>query len=372
MHQDIKKPPKRVFKEKVVYLDHRRKEKELEKKTVNTGIYLIGHGVYKSPRFIELQIFRINKFLNTIDSEREYGLIFKVVRAYLDLNAPRGNLIYPTIGEFPGLSELVLDAKKGKIKAVLIDLKLDIPFSNYEYYPLLDTFNYVGLKVFNVFYEIKKMNSGKDNTIDDFFALFPGLCGDILDNVKHRMITDGDGDLRKLDVYIKRLRKENPYGSSRWWRSLKEVPVHMRKEFIKADGDYKEILGPLILLGPYEDGQFLCELRCESRSHDEMNQTIKRLCEEVGFEKRTKDGKFSMTYEYGEHIVYADPRPKNKITFYVYKRDVYRYKRTENCWGDFSIRDSGKSNLKGKFLRQLCRFLDDQKRKWLHLKVHNP
>ncbi len=368
MHQNVKKIRKGVFKEKVVYLDHKRKEKELERKTINTGIYLIGHGVYKSPRFIELQIFRINKFLSTLDSEGEYGLIFKVVRTYLDLNLPRGNLIYPTTKEFPGLSELVRDAKKDKIKAVLIDLKLDIPFSNYEYYPLLDTFNYVGLKVFNVFYEIKKMNSGKDNTIDDFFTLFPGLCGDILDNAKRQMITDNGSNLHKSDLYIQKLRKENPYRSRKWWRSLKEIPIHERMRFIKVEADHKEMLSPLILLGPYEDGQFLCELRCESRSYYEMNQTIKRLCEEVGFEKKMEDGKFSITYEYGEHIVYADPRPKNKVTFYVYKRNVYRYKRTENCWGDFSIRDSGKSGLKGRFLQGLHKFLDN-KRKWPDLEV---
>jgi len=367
MHQSIKKPPKGVFKEKVVYLDHKREEKELERKTINTGIYLIGHGAYKSPRLIELQMFRINKFLSAIDSEREYGLIFKVVRTYLDLNIPRGNLIYPTVGEFPGLRELVLDAKKGKIKAVLIDLKLDMPFSNYEYYPLLDTLNHVGLKVFNVFYEIKKMNYNKDTTIDDFFTLFPGLSGDILNNAKHEMIIN-DSDVQKLDICIKKLRKENPYRSSRWWCLLKEIPVHKRRGFIKADGDHKEIFSPLILLGPYEDGQFLNELRCESKSHDEMNQTIKRLCEEVGFQKMAKDGKFSITYEYDQHIVYADPRPKNKVTFYVYKHDVYRYKRTENCWGDFSIRDSEKSDLKGKFLQELHKFLDN-KRKWPDLKV---
>lgn len=367
MYQSIKKAPREVYKEKVVYLDYSRKKRELERKIINTGIYLIGHGVYKSPRFIELQVFRINKFLSTIDSQREYGLIFKVVRTYVDLNIPRGNLIYPTAREFPGLRELILDAKKGKIKAVLIDLKLNLPFSKYEYYPLLDTLNHVGLKVFNVFYEIKRMNSNKDTTIDDFFALFPGFCGGILHNIKHRIMTN-DSHLQKLDIYIQRLRKENPYRSSRWWRSLGEIPVYKRRGFIKADRDHKEISNPLILLGPYEEGQFLCELRCESRSYEEMNHTIKRLCEEVGFQKRTEDGKFSITYQYGEYTVYADPRPKNKTTFYVYKRDIYRYKRTENCWGDFSIRDSGKSNLKRKFLQRLHRFLGSR-RKWSDLKI---
>ena len=112
----------------------------------------------------------------------------------------------------------------------------------------------------------------------------------------------------------------------------------------------------LYKLGPDSDPVLIDGLFCSRcRSHEELKYAEDRL-DKLGFAMTASDNVKSYTRQYGDSIVYADPRQKGKIVFYVFlaeRSGVKKKKTLRMSYQAYSIPDTWKHYIRDKYNARL-------------------
>jgi len=153
------------------------------KHRTRSAIYLVGHGPYRQPRFIELQYLRISRYRNLLDEASEADV-------FIDLNIPRLPDAPLRANELPEFVRLHEAVKAKQYSAVYVDLEIGSGFKPYEFMFVPQLLEAAGSKVFNAFYDdgnvleaaLKQRygDHARADEIDDasdFLNFFPAFAG---------------------------------------------------------------------------------------------------------------------------------------------------------------------------------------------------
>jgi hypothetical protein len=187
---------------------------------------------------------------------------------------------------------------------------------------------------------------GSQGPYDEGFALPEGL---------RRHLT-GYGNTHQCGVMEAAFRLAYEY-----WNSTVEVAEQQKRESANAAKALRRKTEILFKRGPNEEPALMderCWLGDQPRNQEELRWAEDRLSQ-LGFNVVLDDRVKSYVKEYGEYSVYADPREKKKISFYVYPKKVPKRRRYPAHLGSFHMMDSWKHDLPRKF-EERCRTLIPQ------------
>lgn len=126
----------------------------------------------------------------------------------------------------------------------------------------------------------------------------------------------------------------------------------------------------LYKIGPESDPILIDDLfHSKCRDNEELQFAEERIVK-LGFTITNDDRVKSYSLDYGDVVVYADPRQQGRITFYVYiaKWEVAKKKKSaRRPRQDFYIPDTWKHNIRDKYDTRLV-----EARKWLGLSTEIP
>jgi hypothetical protein len=336
------------------------------------AFYLVGHGPYREPRLVELQLMRINRYRDLVRSSVESG--FCKPEIFVDLNFPRSS--YPSKEDFPALQRLLEDIETKHIRLVYIDLQESTSFRPGEYAFVRFNLEKAGATVLNAFYDDEKIldrsitekfgadaNAWEIDDVSDLVCFFPALAAAITANLFRDEL---DGPLGVSNLNKERLLgnihligTSNPYSSGRipfiqeslqrkWWQLRRQ-----REEVLKEERRKTE---KLHRLGPTHAGVLVddCGYPLEgARSDDELGWAEDRICRLFEFQK-VEEGHF-ISYErvIREFRVFADIRGKGRIYFYVYgSADTGNKRQLGLSTRYFNIPDRLKNDLPEKWMRE--------------------
>jgi hypothetical protein len=144
---------------------------------MKAAIYLVGQGTYYRPRLIEVQYYRIVRYLELTDEEFMLGRC-----AFVDLNPRLGRFEIPSHQDLPQLVTLCDAIRRGEYETVLVDLQESVNI-------IESAFSEAGARVINVFTEKtvlerafrKRLGVGANFHSDttDFVTFFPNYAADI-------------------------------------------------------------------------------------------------------------------------------------------------------------------------------------------------
>lgn len=105
-------------------------------------------------------------------------------------------------------------------------------------------------------------------------------------------------------------------------------------------------------LGPKNPPQLVDEqlYRGTPRNNEELQWAEQRLVD-IGFQVQVNGRIKAYTQEHDKHVVYADPRAKGRIEFYVYPK--HQKPRRTRFRRSFYMLDTWKHDLKGKYLARV-------------------
>lgn len=325
--------------------------------TKNVGLYIVGHGPYRKPRFIEMQYLRLIRYLNELNSlENDY---FDLKEKYIDINFPRKDGF---ISDFPALEKLLADIKKDKIQLVLIDIEVG-EFNKYS--PIINTIENTNVELYNCYYDDRNIMKNKlenmygdivsnqplPNDDEEFLALFPAFTARIFS----RILLDEHIDFtEKIYRIINHLKNKNPYirDALPWLTNRKQRDIINLKTKEENNRRKKETL---YKLNPNDNGRLKDEFLHggNPREKTEWEWAEERL-NNLKFSKEKTNKIISYVRKFDEYIIYADPRANGRINFQVYKKQNNSY----SYIGDFYLLDSWYKNLEDKLLKRMKKIIN--------------
>lgn len=309
-------------------------------KITGIGIYLLGHGPYRSPRPIELQFMRIKRYRGLL-AAKDRSWPSGPERLFVDINYPRGE---GSIDEeaYPAFFSLVEAVQAGQIGRVFFDVEEVVGFTR-DYSWVSYLLKRVGAQPVNVFYDPDKVldeyldqrfegqaNAFEISDASDFVAFYPALSADIalaaLRSVHHLPPCDKVTSPEQIWNELYALKEQSPYarGEEPFLQEdlLQEWNGRAVSKVI-AEWDERRKHETLFKLGPSLPGLLVDEssygIRLQARGQDELEWAEKRVLCELSFEKLAEGQLVSYVRNLGGHSVFADIRNKEKITFYVYR-----------------------------------------------------
>jgi hypothetical protein len=177
---------------------------------------------------------------------------------------------------------------------------------------------------------------GSQGPYDEGFAIPEGL---------RRHLT-GYGNTHQCQVM------EAAFGlAHEYWNSTVEVAEEKKRDAAEAEKARRKETEILFKRGPNEEPALMdqrCWLGDQPRGREELQWAEDRLSQ-LGFNQVLEGRVKSYVTMYGECSIYADPREKKKITFYVYPDKVPKRRRYPAHLGSFHLMDSWKHDLSRKF-----------------------
>jgi hypothetical protein len=328
------------------------------------GIYLLGHGPYRSPRPIELQFMRINRYRELAGS-KFYSWRSAPDQTFVDINYPRAEMRSDQTA-FPSFSRLLHAAQAGEVDTVFFDVQEQVGF-NHDYSWVSYLLKRYGIQPINVFYDPDNvLQKALDQRFEgrayqseitdasDVVAFYPTLSAEIalaaLRSVHHRHLRNNVTPAEEVWGTLYRLRDQSPYASGREpfiqedlimeWHAqaearLKEQWVERRKR------------EQLFRLGPSLPGFLLDESaygKLSGRSSEGLEWAEKRVLSDLLFDKILDGQHVSYVKNFLNYRIFADIRSKDRILFYVYKSGE-KSTRREQSNVSFDLHDRYTKNL---------------------------
>jgi hypothetical protein len=180
---------------------------------------------------------------------------------------------------------------------------------------------------------------GSTSPFDRGFALPEGL---------YRHLS-GSGNTAQCDIFETFLSQARDY-----WEGVFREAEAADSVAKRAELERRRKIEPLFMLSPDDNAVLVDEgLFCE-RARDDI--ALKWACDRLGslaFVKNETDRVQSYTREYGEFIVYADPRIAGKLHFFVHHKDPTERRRTRTLIRAHmcALPDTWKKDLETKLTR---------------------
>jgi hypothetical protein len=195
---------------------------------IKSAMYLAGHGSYVRPRLIELQYWRIQRYLKILREQLDTRISDRDV--FIDLRLPRFGMGQVCLQEVPGFERLLQSVKTKEFEIVFIDLddgrqKLT---PDYESGFVREVLEAAGARVLNVYtddgavFETDLKNkfgrlAREEDVTDssDLVGFFPSLSSELISTALRRELQDPaaveSGALRKIEQRIEALKTLRPY-----------------------------------------------------------------------------------------------------------------------------------------------------------------
>jgi hypothetical protein len=123
----------------------------LPRQDARSALYLVTHGPYREPRFIELQYFRILRYQRAL--EEQVNRRFEGNTVFVDLNYPRFQ-VYDSIDRgLPNLRQLLDQVESKAYGVVFLYLRTSEDFQPSRYAFVPDLLRKAGAEVFNAYYD---------------------------------------------------------------------------------------------------------------------------------------------------------------------------------------------------------------------------
>ncbi|MGA8530812.1 MAG: hypothetical protein WB622_13935, partial [Acidobacteriaceae bacterium] len=280
--------------------------REAENKA-GVAAYLVGHGPLRSPRLIELQWMRIQRYRNLLGAKYETG--WTQLEAFVDINFPRADRI--TDQAFPSWYRLLEAVQDGKVGVVYLDIQ-EVVGTTHHYGWVPESLQKAGARVVNAYYDTDgalreflaqryrdQADVGEIDDTSDFVAFFPALSSGLsraaLRNVLHLPGCEKTPSANELWGQLARLRDRNPYAAGRvpfiqeeleweWSNLLHKVTESERAERRNRETLFKLAPGGMgLLVDEYPSSE------ATARTNDELLWAEQRIQSELQFEK-VKDG----------------------------------------------------------------------------------
>lgn len=336
------------------------------KKSPTAAIYLVGHGPLREPRPLELQRFRIQRYIDLLLEQAGQELTISTDAVFVDINYPRQTAPdRPDL--FPALRQLRSAISTGRYSHVFVDIAPPVgPQPGIDWIPSL--LSHGGTNVTNVYYEERSLlnsfletrgatpydlahgSGGEDS--EDFFTFFPVLAGRVLSCLVHGILEDVPYPLASK---IEQLHRENPYRGGRFPKVSGVILNEVHRKAWEQEQESKKrrsLKEPLLRLTPdaSEEAVLLDDAPFgRTRTKDQWLWVEKRLAG-LNFEKTVKGRVTSFTRRIHDFIVYADPRAEDGIRFCIYRTTAHaKPGRPSQFW----IPDRWKNNLEEKLLREI-------------------
>ena len=195
---------------------------------LKSAMYLAGHGSYVSPRLIELQYRRIQRYRDILREQLNTKLSDRDV--FIDLHLPRFGMGQVSLPEVPAFERLLQSVKSKEFEIVFIDL--DDTWQrltpDYESAFVREVLEVAGVRVLNVFTDdgavfatalknrfglLAKEEDVTDSS--DLVGFFPSLSSELISAALRRELRDAatveSESLRKIVRRIEALRTLRPY-----------------------------------------------------------------------------------------------------------------------------------------------------------------
>lgn len=315
------------------------------------AVYLVGHGPYRNPRFLELQYFRILRYRRCLAARQQGPLPEPAV--YTDLNIPRSNDPAKDIGGFPSFLQLYEAVSVGVIELVFLDLKLGTPVQPSKFAVIPEMLRSAGAQVLNAYYDDEDVLLGavarqagetEENCrrhlpgdSSDVVALFPALAADVGTRVAG------------VNPRSAALSRQNPYSAGRIpfvEDALLRNIDDLRQERLEQDRQLRRGTETLYCMGPAHAGMLLDELPPGStaRTPQELRWAEARL-RDLRFEKIARGARLSYERTVDEYRVFADIRANRELKFHLYRNG------TGPSVASVGVPDKWTRDLMKKFLR---------------------
>ena len=341
---------------------------------LKAAVYLVGHGPYREPRLIELQYLRILRYRVALANKLDRNIA--IMDIFIDMNFPRD----ATAENLPNLMVLIDRLNQGLYDMVLIDIDNSIN-QVHPICPVINTLEHTGVKVYNCYYDeedalknkfVRDYGEGSAEVADtsdaeDIITFFPALAGNIIYHAFEKELDNlnncYNGDFKRVYRKVDRLSMTNPYASG----SFPRLSLRQKRDLRKIHEEQCELRRqsePLYLLRPDCNGK-LCDegLIGDPRSKEEMIRAEERL-KNLGFTKTCIENKISYQRNFQDCVVFADPRGKKRLEFYIYRINVTKHKKTRTIiknLGYFNIPDAWKKRLEQKFENKVLEIIKEKK-----------
>ncbi len=255
---------------------------------------------------------------------------------YVDISFPR----YETLSQHERLSEAV---RRGEYSEVYVDVDEDPPFWTGGGLSIIEeALKEAGANVVNVFYKAEDLLVQKFgeqcrqldmslNDASDFLAFFPTLAGSVVSwalrgELAHGRVNAGSLAAYAMQQRVSTLKEAKPYSGGRVPfiedRLWQEIQEYLRKKQ-EEDRAARRQTDQLFRLGPDHAGVLIDELPpwgtgSEARPAEELKLAEDRLRSALGFQKVVVAELVSYERVVDEFRVFADPRAKGRIQFYMY------------------------------------------------------
>jgi hypothetical protein len=177
----------------------------------DAAIYLVGQGTYYRPRLLEVQYYRIIRYLELL--KREDQERFWIRKTFVDLNPRYGKSEPLSYEDIPQLTNLCDAVKRGDFRFILIDLEHAGAMGAIEH-----ELTKSGAQVINIFYDktvlrdafsrqFSVSRADLHSDASDFVTFFPKMAGDIGDILTDNLLTD---DLASLKTRLHDLHGQRP------------------------------------------------------------------------------------------------------------------------------------------------------------------
>ena len=281
---------------------------------------------------------------------------------YIDINYPRANT---KIDEqtFPSFFRLLGAVNEGLVGLVFLDIEEEIGTSHY-YGWISRTLKESGAQVVNVFYDSDNVLDayltehfegqayiGDVNDASDFVAFYPALSSQIALAALRSLHCHGEGwdkvTPKEMWNTLYHLKDLNPYAAGRepfiqedlvieWAEQVRAIDLQAQVERRKHE--------QLFRLAPCMAGLLVDELpsgKREARSAEELAWAEARVMSELSFKKIAEGQNVAYVREIQGHLVFADIRTKETITFYPYRLPNEGMRQTK-CMDDvFAAQEAG-------------------------------
>ncbi|ADO71712.1 hypothetical protein [Stigmatella aurantiaca] len=333
-----------------------------------SAIYLIGHGPLREPRLVEMQLFRIQRYIRLLPMKERRDIPLPADEVFVDINYPRKTVIEARDG-FPALKQLVAAIRSKRISHVFVDIvPPNGPQLGVEWNP--DALSKSGAIVINVVDDehrllhpvLERYGASPQELLiwsgaadsEDMVTFFPVLAGRIM----QRLVFDQEEREipYALSRKIEQLCDESPYGGGNFptISSITENRLVRRKweqsEKIKSRRSQEEVL---LRLSPRSDEKavLLDEVLFDKPRTNEQWIWAEERLKNLGFEKKVEDRRMSFIRRVGNHLVYADPRSEGRIHFKIY--EMSKNGKAVQSASTFMLPDKWKNNLEEKLLKQI-------------------
>ena len=297
------------------------------------ALYLFNHGTYHSPRLIDLQKFRIHRYIDNVRDEetakKHQLIIIDVFKPYyVDMDVPFYHVLDGS--SVPAFLKLLDDYKKGLFVGVIVDIAGGNPSSNSGVF-ILNSLHHLRIPYINVCAEdetvadalrlSKRLRHWLLHDSDDLLAMCPGLIHSMLNHIEC-LVSERSYPSRDLWDFVKRCT-ERQSNTQRPIKDISAIAELVNPEWCRREEEERKAVEDVIQIGFSETELWNEKPYLYERRDEESMSIILEKLKRLGFNHKKRTNVLTISKKYVKdgisYTAFADPRPVGRVNFFIYK-----------------------------------------------------